>query len=98
MLPFLRITFKSLKRKKFYSAPKSLGEHIRRKRLELGFTQRQAGKRLGVSGWTVANWEKGHTKPTVHAYQAVFVFLGYYSGTRGNWSTEVQNDPSSLPV
>ena len=76
-LPFLRISLKCLKRKVFEFAPKSLGEHIRRKRLILGLTQLEVGGRLGVSGWTVANWEKDHTKPTAHAKKAVAVFLGH---------------------
>ncbi|MBX3381721.1 MAG: helix-turn-helix transcriptional regulator, partial [Phycisphaeraceae bacterium] len=60
--------------------PKSLGEHIRRKRLILGLTQLEVGGRLGVSGWTVANWEKGHTKPAAHAQKAVAAFLGLDPG------------------
>lgn len=75
-MPFVRITLKCLKRKAFDFEPRSLGEHIRRRRLELGLTQWQAGKCLGVSEWTVANWEKGHTKPTAHAQKAVAAFLG----------------------
>lgn len=76
-MPFLRITFKHLKQKALEFAPKSLGEHIRRKRLELGLTQPEAGERLGVSGWTVANWEKGHTNPPLQARAALADFLGY---------------------
>lgn len=79
-MPFLRITLKSLKRKAFDTEPKSIGERIHGKRLELGLTQRQAGERLGVSGWTVANWEKGHTQPITHARRAVVAFLGYDLG------------------
>lgn len=80
-MPLLGVTLKSLKPKAFSTEPKTLGEHIRRRRLELGLTQRQAGERLGVSGWTMANWEKGHTKPTAHAQQAVAALLGFDLGT-----------------
>ena len=75
-MPFVRISLKCLKRKDFGFEPRSLGEHIRWKRLELALTQRQTGKLIGVSGWTVANWEKGYTKPTAHAQKAVAAFLG----------------------
>jgi len=44
--------------------------------VDLGLTQREAGGCLGVSGWTVANWEKDYTKPTAHAQKAVAAFLG----------------------
>jgi DNA-binding transcriptional regulator YiaG len=79
-LPFLRITLKCLKPKALSTEPRSLGEHIRRRRPELGLTQPHAGERLGVSGWTVANWEKRHTKPDIHARQAVAAFLGLDPG------------------
>ncbi len=75
-MPFLPISLKHLKPNDFSFAPRSLGEHIRRRRLELGLTQWQAGKCLGVSEWTVANWEKGHTKPAAHAQKTVAAFLG----------------------
>lgn len=79
-MPFLRITLKYLKRKTFDFEARSLGEHIRRRRLELGLTQWQAGERLGVSGWTVANWEKGYTKPIIAARGTLVTFLGYDPG------------------
>ncbi|MHB8230736.1 MAG: helix-turn-helix transcriptional regulator, partial [Vulcanimicrobiaceae bacterium] len=37
--------------------PQTLGEHIRKRRLMLKLTQKQAGARLGVTPWTVHNWE-----------------------------------------
>ena len=75
-MPYLRITLKCLKRKTFDLEPRSLGDHIRKRRLELGLTQRQAGERLEISEWTVANWEKGHTKPAARAQKTVTAFLG----------------------
>lgn len=49
------ITLKALKPKETDFEPQTLGEHVRRRRLELGLTQRQAAERLGVSPWTVLN-------------------------------------------
>ena len=57
--------------------PQTLGEHVRHRRLELKFSQRQAAARLRVNPWTVLNWEKNHTEPPIEAMPAIFGFLGY---------------------
>lgn len=40
------------------------GEYFRSRREELGLSQREAAKRLGVSANTVARWERGASLPT----------------------------------
>jgi len=55
----------------------SLGEHIKRCRLTLKLTQKQAGARLSVTPWTVHNWESGKTEPPIESVPAVLRFLGY---------------------
>jgi transcriptional regulator with XRE-family HTH domain len=57
--------------------PRTLGEHVRRHRLELKLSQREAASQLGVNPWTVLNWEKGHTEPPIAALPAIVRFLGY---------------------
>jgi len=57
--------------------PISVGDHIRKKRLQLGLIQKQAAERLGVNVWTVLNWEKGRTEPPVAAMPAIVKFLDY---------------------
>ena len=57
--------------------PISVGDHIRKKRLQLGLFQREAAQRLGVHPSTVLNWEKGRTEPPVSAVPAIFRFLSY---------------------
>jgi DNA-binding transcriptional regulator YiaG len=52
------LTLKSLKPKDYAEHPRSLGQHIKKRRKELGLLQREAGVRLGVSAATVANSEK----------------------------------------
>lgn len=54
-----------------------MGEHVRKRRLELGLTQKQAAKRLGVNPWTVLNWEKDHTGPPIESMSAIIRFVGY---------------------
>ncbi len=56
--------------------PKSLGDRLRQCRLELGLTQAQLGKRLGVGRVTVYRWERGDGAPTPHHLPAVRKFLG----------------------
>jgi transcriptional regulator with XRE-family HTH domain len=54
-----------------------LGQHVRKRRLELRLPQKQIAHRLGVNPWTVLNWEKGHTEPPVKSMPAILRFLGY---------------------
>lgn len=42
----------------------TLGERIRKWRLEQGLFQRDFAKMIGVNEMTIVNWEKGRTKPT----------------------------------
>jgi DNA-binding XRE family transcriptional regulator len=42
--------------------PISLGDHIRKGRLEQGLLQGEAAQQLGVNPWIALNWEKGTYK------------------------------------
>ena len=57
--------------------PISVGDHIRRKRLELELTQKEVANQLKVVSWAILNWEKGHTEPPISAFPAIIKFLGY---------------------
>jgi transcriptional regulator with XRE-family HTH domain len=54
-----------------------LGEHVRKRRLEMKLTQRQVADQLGVNPWTVLNWEKGYTEPPIEAMASILRWLGY---------------------
>lgn len=56
--------------------PQTLGEHLRRRRLEQGLTQEALGTLLGVSEATVVNWEARSRTPCLRAMPAVARFLG----------------------
>jgi ribosome-binding protein aMBF1 (putative translation factor) len=43
---------------------RTLGERIKKWRLERGLFQRDLAKIIGVSEMTIVNWEKRRTKPT----------------------------------
>jgi DNA-binding XRE family transcriptional regulator len=57
----------------------TLGDHIRKKRLNLGLTQREAAHLIGVEQCSVYNWEKRGMKPAQRVQTAIIDFLGYGS-------------------
>lgn len=61
----------------FAAQPKTLGEHLKKRRLEQELTQAEVGKTLATDEWTVGNWEKDKTFPAVRYFPAIFRFLGY---------------------
>jgi len=66
-----------LRKKPFYFEPQTLGEQIKKRRLELGLSQKEASKVLGVTSFTVLNWEKGKTEPLPQFMPKIILFLGY---------------------
>jgi len=57
--------------------PQTLGEHIKKRRLELRLLQSQAAAGIGVSTATLQNWERGVGFPIVRQWPAIIKFLGY---------------------
>ena len=76
-MPCLPVTLKALKPQQSDFEPQTLGEHIRKRRLQLRLTQEATGEQLGVNSWTVLNWEKGKTQPPVESMPSIIGFLGY---------------------
>ena len=58
-------------------APKTLGEHLRRARLDRGLLQRQLAVRIGCSQASLLNWETEKSEPEVRFLPAILAFLGY---------------------
>ena len=56
---------------------KRLGDHVRRRRLDLGLSQREVARRIGVRRESVQQWELGDFQPTVSCLPEVIQFLGY---------------------
>jgi transcriptional regulator with XRE-family HTH domain len=56
---------------------KTLGDHLRKKRLELGLLQREVAERLRVTADTVRNWEGNATTPICQYHARILHFLGY---------------------
>jgi transcriptional regulator with XRE-family HTH domain len=76
-LPFVRIRLTARKPKNYSEQPETLGEHIRKRRVELRLTLKQAAAEIGVTDYTVINWEYNRTEPPVTVLPAVVRFLGY---------------------
>lgn len=64
---------------------RSIGDQIRKRRLDLGLLQIEVAAQIGVTEDTVWNWEHG-TEPELIHVPAVLAFLGYVP-----W--ECPNDP-----
>jgi transcriptional regulator with XRE-family HTH domain len=77
-LPLFRIRLVASRPKPYPEHPRTLGEHIKKRRLELHLTQAQAAKVLMVNPSTVPNWETGQTTPMIPSMPAILAFLGYY--------------------
>ncbi len=56
--------------------PRSIGEAIRKRRLDLNLRQVDTAKSIGCNEMTIVNWEKGHTCPRRKKYSAIRAFLG----------------------
>lgn len=76
-MPFAYVSLKTLIPREYDFEPVSIGDHIRKKRLQLGLFQREVAKQLEVNPWTVLNWEKGKTEVPIGSIPAVLQFLGY---------------------
>lgn len=58
--------------------PETIGDHVRKRRLELGVSQKEVATRIGVTSFTVLNWEKRYTTTIpVAVMPAIIAFLGY---------------------
>ena len=55
---------------------RTLGDHVRKRRLDLGLTQKEVACRLGVDAMTVNNWETGRREPGPGIRSKLRAFLG----------------------
>ena len=83
-LPFCRATLHGVrcpigpylsKVKGYPAKPKTIGEAIRKRRLDLGLRQIDVAKIIRCNQMSVLNWEKGHTQPQTNKMAEVQRFL-----------------------
>ena len=58
-------------------SPVSIGDHIRKKRMELKLLQKDVARICGVSEDCITNWEKNRNTPQIQYYPRISNFLGY---------------------
>ena len=56
----------------------TLGDHLRKRRLDLDLLQREVAVQLGVDDSTITNWELNHNFPELRFIPAIIEFLGYW--------------------
>ena len=55
----------------------TLGDHMRKRRLDLGLLQREVAEKIGVTESTIWNWEANLSTPQQRFIPRIIAFLGY---------------------
>jgi transcriptional regulator with XRE-family HTH domain len=55
----------------------SIGDHLLRRRLDLGLTRKDAARQLRADPTSLKNWERGNTEVKPWFYPAIIQFLEY---------------------
>jgi DNA-binding transcriptional regulator YiaG len=56
---------------------KTLGDHLRKRRLDLGLLQKEVAEQLRVDTASIGNWESDETQPMVHCLPGIIAFLAH---------------------
>ena len=75
--PIPRILLYEMARKGYVQHPNTLGQHIRKKRLDLGLSQKRLAEMLGVAQPTVQHWEDYGEHPKAKNMERIQKFLGF---------------------
>ena len=67
---------------------KTLGDHLRKRRLDLKLLQRDVAQKLKVDEASVYNWESNRTRPSLSIIPKIIEFLGYIPFETSNSPTE----------
>ncbi len=79
VLPFCELSF-SVPKPPDSRIPReivTLGDHLRKRRIELGLTLKQVGEKFEVGPKRVLCWEQGHHQPHPKHHRGIIEFLGY---------------------
>ena len=57
---------------------RTLGDHLRKRRLDLELLQKDIAKEIGVKKSTITSWELNHNFPELRYVPAIIEFLGYW--------------------
>jgi transcriptional regulator with XRE-family HTH domain len=72
------VSFKVSKPNSLYPAQlSSLGDHLRKRRLDIGLLQSEVAAHIGVTADCVGDWETGRNTPDAPLVPSIMDFLGY---------------------
>jgi len=71
----VRLKAKKPKPRGFPQDTRTLGDQIRRRRMELGLLQREVGRFIGVDESTIWNWEANRVSPSRRRLKEIRTFL-----------------------
>jgi DNA-binding XRE family transcriptional regulator len=77
-VPFVKVTLTAPNPRNYTTDPQTLGEHLKKRRRELGLYQKDVALRLKVNEWTYCTWETDKTEPVISMFPRIIDFLGYY--------------------
>ena len=72
----MALKVKKLKSPKYPKKLETLGDHIRKRRLDLGLFQKEVAEKIGVDETTIYNWERNATNPPNRHIPRIIEFLG----------------------
>ncbi len=75
-LPFCNVRLTALKPTPYPREPRTIGDHLKKRRCELGLRQIDAGKQIGVTADTILNWETNACPPSIRYMPRIIRFLG----------------------
>jgi transcriptional regulator with XRE-family HTH domain len=67
-----------LRKKGLIDQPRTLGDHLRNRRLDLGLRQEDVAGQLGTMREVYDRWERDERMPVVSEWPGILQFLGYY--------------------
>jgi DNA-binding XRE family transcriptional regulator len=78
-LPFCHVRLSGPKpqQKAYPKHLKTLGDHLRKRRLDLSLLQKEAAEQIGVDTASIGNWESNVVQPMVHCLPGIIAFLGH---------------------
>jgi transcriptional regulator with XRE-family HTH domain len=77
-LPFCKSTLKTERKRAGYPCfVNHLGDHIRKRRLDVGLQLKQLAQQLGAHEQCVASWERGLREPSIRFWPKLILFLGH---------------------
>jgi DNA-binding transcriptional regulator YiaG len=78
LIPKLTLHWKKPKNDGYPTNPQTLGEQIRKRRMDLSLLQKDVAELLYISTDCVTNWENNHAEPQIQYFPAIIQFLGFY--------------------